>query len=149
MILYIQTNPNNPILRQKAREVKEITAEIKQLILDMIETMEKAPGVGLAAPQVGQSLRVIVAKTSRDEKSETISLINPKIKKSSWKKALAQESCLNFPQQSYLLIKRPVKIKVEGLNPEGAKVKIKAEGLLARIIQHEVDHLDGVLIVDK
>ncbi|OGZ38281.1 MAG: hypothetical protein A3F21_00610 [Candidatus Portnoybacteria bacterium RIFCSPLOWO2_01_FULL_38_39] len=90
-----------------------------------------------------------MAKTSRDEKSETISLINPKIKKSSWKKALAEEGCLSLPQQSYLLIKRPVKIKVEGLNPEGAKVKIKAEGLLARIIQHEVDHLDGVLIVDK
>ena len=144
MIITLQTGPNNPILRQKAKDVKEITPEIKRLILDMKETMEKEDGMGLAAPQIGCSVRVIIAKP--DDK--IIILINPQIKKFSRKKVITEEGCLSLPNQFYL-IERPTEIKVEGLNLKGKKVKIKAEGLLARIIQHEIDHLDGILIVDR
>ncbi|OGZ34938.1 MAG: peptide deformylase [Candidatus Portnoybacteria bacterium RIFCSPLOWO2_01_FULL_43_11] len=166
MIIPIQTNPNNPILRQKAKEVKEITAEIKRLILDMEETMEKAAGVGLAAPQIGQSLRVLVAKSNDEPRTfrgqsifarkrgpqkvrgEIIALINPEIKKFSRKKVVMEEGCLSLPKQ-FSLIERPAKIKVKGLTEEGEKIKIKINGLLARIIQHEIDHLDGILIIDR
>ena len=144
MILPLQTGQNNPILRRKAREVKEITPEIKRLILDMKETMEKAEGLGLAGPQIGCSVRVIIAKP--DDK--TIVLINPKIKNFSRKKVIAEEGCLSLPNQFYL-IERPAEIKVEGLDQRAKKIKIKADGLLARIIQHEIDHLDGVLIIDR
>lgn len=145
MTLPIQTGTNNPILRKKAKEVKKITPEIKRLILDMTETMGKAPGIGLAAPQVGRLLRLIAAKPNH----KIIVLINPQIKKFSRKKEIMEEGCLSLPNQSYLPIERAYKIKVKGLNAEGKKIKIKANGLLARIIQHEIDHLDGILIVDR
>lgn len=146
MNLTIQTNKDNPILRQKSQEVKEITAEIKQLVLDMVETIETKKGLGLAAPQVGQSLRLIVFKSGPTDSA--IALVNPLIIKISKKQTLMTEGCLSLPNIS-LPIKRAEKIAVEGLSPKGQKVKIKAKGLLARVIQHEIDHLDGILIVDK
>lgn len=146
MILNIQTGQANPILHQKAREVKEITAEIKQLILDIVETLEVRQGIGLAAPQVGQLLRIITVKPELNKKA--IVLINPQIKKTSWRKATLEEGCLSLPGL-YLPIKRPIKITVEGLDNNGEKIKIETKDLLARIIQHEIDHLDGVLITDK
>jgi peptide deformylase len=142
----IQTGQNNPILRQKSKEVKEINAEIKQLILDMIETLEANDGLGLAAPQVSQLWRIIIAKPEPNK--EALVLINPQIKKTSRKKEIMEEGCLSLPNIS-VLVERPVKITVQALDINGQPVKIKANGLLARIIQHEIDHLDGILIVDK
>ena len=159
MILSIQKGQDNPILRQKAKEVKEITAEIKQLVLDMIETLEANNGLGLAAPQVGQLLQIIIAKPEPDKPSttflrkvvlgkEALILINPQIKKTSRKKEVMEEGCLSLPDIS-IPVERPNKITVQGLALNGQLIKIKAKGLLARIIQHEIDHLSGILIVDK
>ncbi len=145
-ILKIQTGENNPLLRQKANQVKEITPAIKQLVLDMIETMKAGDGIGLAAPQVGQLLRIIIVRPDPDKK--ILALINPEIKKTSFRKEIIEEGCLSLPDLS-LPIKRPIKIVVQGLNLEGERVRIKAKELLARVIQHEIEHLDGILITDK
>ena len=146
MILPIQTGQDNPILRKKAEKVKEITAEIKQLVLDMIETLEANNGLGLAAPQVGQLFQIIVAKPEPDK--EALVLINPQIKKTSRKKEIMAEGCLSLPNLE-VPVERAVKIVVEALDTNGQPVKIKTKGLLARVIQHEIDHLSGILIVDK
>lgn len=147
MILKIQTGNNNPILRQKAEKVKEITAEIKQLILNMIETVENnSNNIGLAAPQVNQPLRIIIVKPLPNKKP--LALINPEIKKKSFSKETIEEGCLSLPNFS-VPVKRYKKIVVEGLDINGQEIRIKAKGFLARIIQHEIDHLNGVLICDK
>ena len=146
MIIPIQTNKNNQILRQKAKKVKEITVQIKQLILDMIETLEANNGIGLAAPQVNQLLQIIIAKPEPDK--EALVLINPQIKKTSRKKEVMEEGCLSLPDIS-IPVERPNKITVQGLNIDSQLIKIKAKGLLARIIQHEIDHLSGILITDQ
>ena len=143
MILEIRKYPH-PILRRKSEEVKKVTPELKRLIEDMIETMEKNDGAGLAAPQVGILKRVIVAETERGP----IGLINPEIIKKSKEKILAEEGCLSFPGL-FLKIKRAKEVEVKALDVEGKEMKIKAEGLLARVLQHEIDHLDGILFVDK
>jgi len=146
MIFQIQTGTDNKILRQKSEKVKEITPVIKQLILDMIETVESdSNNIGLAAPQVGQSLRIIVAKPSPH--NPAIVLINPEIKKKSFRKEVMEEGCLSLPDFS-APVKRPKEIIVQGLNLKDQLVKIKAQGFLARILQHEIDHLNGVLISD-
>jgi peptide deformylase len=146
MTLSIQIGQNNSILRKKAKQVKEITASIKQLALDMTETMEVKDGIGLAAPQVGQLLRIIVVKPEPNQ--ETFILINPEIKKISRKKDVMEEGCLSLPN-IVVPVERAIKITVQAFNLNGKKIKIKAKGLLARAIQHEVDHLEGILIVDK
>jgi len=145
-IIKIETGANNPVLRQKANQVKKVTVQIKQLALDMAETLEAHHGLGLAAPQVGQLLKIIVAKPGPNQ--EALVLINPQIKKTSRKTAIMEEGCLSLPNVS-VPVKRPVKITVQGLDINGEMVKIKANGLLARVIQHEVEHLDGILIIDK
>jgi peptide deformylase len=146
MILNIQKNKDNPILRKKTEPVKEINTEIKQLALDMVETMEKNQGIGLAAPQVGKLFQIITVKPEPDQ--QTLVLINPKIKKTSRKKDVMLEGCLSLPDIN-LPVERAIKITVKGLDVNGKKIKIKAEGLLARAIQHEIDHLSGILITDK
>jgi peptide deformylase len=147
MILPIQTGQNNPILRQKSAKVNDLTAhQLQRLFLDMAETMEVKDGLGLAAPQVGQLLRIIVVKPN--PKEETLILINPEIKKISRKKDILTEGCLSLPGIE-APVERAVKITVQALNTKGQKIKIRAKGLLARVIQHEVDHLEGILIVDK
>ena len=146
MILPIQTDQDNPVLRQEAKEVKEITAQIKQLVLDMTETMETKDGLGLAACQVGQSLQIIIAKPEPNK--EALVLINPQIKKTSRKKDIMIEGCLSLPNIE-VPVERAVKITVQALDLNSQKIKIKAKGLLARVIQHEIDHLEGILIVDK
>jgi peptide deformylase len=146
MTLSIEKGTNNPILRQKAKKVKQITTDIKQLVLDMIETLKANNGAGLAAPQIGQPLRIIVAKP--DENKEALVLINPQIIKTSRKKEIMEEGCLSLPDIS-VPVKRAAKITVQGLDINGQTVKIKAKGILARVIQHEIDHLDGILIIDK
>ena len=147
MIRKIETGKTNPLLRQKATEVKDITPAIKGLILDMLETMMAGGNsVGLAAPQVGQSLRIIVAQAAPDEKA--IALINPKITRKSFAKEVAEEGCLSLPN-AYYPVKRAKRIVVKGLNIRGEKVRLKMAGLWARVIQHEIEHLDGILISDK
>jgi len=142
----IETGTTNPVLRQKAGEVKEITPQTKELIGDMFETLAANNGVGLAAPQIGQPLRIIVLK--HDSTERTIALINPQIRKKSWRKEIMEEGCLSLPGV-YLPVKRAKKIVVAGKNIKGEKVILETEGLLAKIIQHEVEHLDGILISDK
>jgi peptide deformylase len=141
MILEIKKYPD-PILRKKCEEVKEITPEVKKLIEDMIETMEKNEGVGLAAPQVGILKRIIVVETPEAPKG----FINPQIFKKSKEKEIMEEGCLSFPGL-FLKIKRAKEIEIEALDENGGK--IKAEGILAKILQHEIDHLDGILFIDK
>ena len=145
MILTIQKGQNNHILRQKASKVNQITAEIKQLILDMIETIQADNNaIGLAAPQVGQSFRIIVIESDK----QSIILINPIIKKTSRRQTVLEEGCLSLPEVA-VPVKRPYRVTIETLNIKGELIKIKAKDFLARVIQHEIDHLDGILITDK
>ena len=150
--LPIVTYPKK-ILKQKAEEVLRITPEIKKLIPQMVETMYKNEGIGLAAPQVGISKRIIIVETSnnpraavRKEASKPRAFLNPTILKKSGK-SVAEEGCLSLPG-IFLQVKRSEKIILECQTPEGKKVKIEAGGLIARIFQHEIDHLQGKLILD-
>jgi len=143
MLLKIQTGQNNPILRKKSEPVKKLTTEIKRLIFDMFQTMRVKDGLGLAAPQIGKSLRIIVVNAGYD-----ICIINPQITKSSEEKEVQTEGCLSLPEV-YVPVERCKEIEVEGLNEKGEEIKLMVKDLLARIIQHEIDHLDGILIVDK
>jgi peptide deformylase len=136
-----------PILRQKSKELRaeELqNKEIKQLLLDMAKTMVERDGVGLAAPQVGHGIRVVVINTA----DNVVFLINPQILRKSWRKEIEEEGCLSVPQV-FGLVKRSIRVKVVALDQNGRKIKFKASGLFARVIQHEVDHLDGVLFIDK
>jgi peptide deformylase len=144
-LLEIVTHPAD-VLRKKAKPVTKINASIKKLLDDMAETMYHAPGVGLAAPQVGVSKRVIVIDP-HDGKTGLLQLINPEIvHKEGW--VQGTEGCLSIP--GYVGdVYRYEKIRVVALDRNGHKVYIEAEGYLARIFQHEIDHLDGVLYIDK
>jgi len=145
----VSTNPltirlyGDPVLRRKSREVKDINGDIQKLIDSMAKLMYKNKGVGLAAPQVGILKRVVIA----DVGDGLVSLVNPKIL---WRqgKDVMSEGCLSIPGIN-LEIKRSQEVIVEGLNKEGEKVQLGAVGLLARVLQHEIDHLDGILIVDR
>lgn len=131
------------VLRRKSREVKEMNGDIRKLIDNMAKLMYKNKGVGLAAPQVGILKRVIVV----DVGEGLVSLVNPKIL---WRqgKDVMSEGCLSIPGIN-LEVKRSQEVIVEGLTKEGEKVQLGAMGLLARVLQHEIDHLDGILIVDR
>ncbi|HHX77815.1 MAG TPA: peptide deformylase [Firmicutes bacterium] len=133
----------DPILREKARDVKEVDDTITRLLDDMLETMEAARGVGLAAPQVGISKSIAVVKID----DEVYELINPVLLKAEGEE-VDVEGCLSFPGL-YGEVARATSIEVAFLNRKGEKVKIKASGFLARAMQHEMDHLNGVLFVDK
>jgi peptide deformylase len=145
MILPILTYPNN-LLRQRAKKIKSIQEpEIQELIFDMLETMEKSGNaLGLAAPQVGKLVRLCVIKLE----GKTHVLINPEIKSKSWKKEIAEEGCLSFPGQ-FIPIKRHKKVTVKVLDKEGQEITLKTEGLLSKALQHEIDHLDGILFIDR
>ena len=135
----------NDFLRKKTEEVEDFKdPKLAKLVLGMVKTMEAEKGIGLAAPQVGSDFRICVAKVD----NETYILINPKIKSYSRKKEIFEEGCLSFPGK-YFLVERPVKVKIKARDLSGKKIKIKAEGLLARVLQHEIDHLEGVLIIDR
>jgi peptide deformylase len=133
----------DPILRRKSREVNEISADIQKLIDDMAKLMYKNKGVGLAAPQVGILKRVIVC----DVGEGLVSLVNPRILWCQGKDVMS-EGCLSIPGIN-LEVKRSKEVIVEGLNREGEKVQLGAVGLFARVLQHEIDHLDGILIIDR
>jgi len=133
----------NPVLRKKAKRVPTIDNSIQQLINDMVETMQRANGVGLAAPQVGVSLRVIVLQMPGEE---PMAIVNPEIVKRSGEQELV-EGCLSLPGYAGE-IKRPVSVTVKGRDGQGKPVRLKATGLLAQTLEHEIDHLNGVLYVD-
>ena len=133
-----------PVLREKALSVKEITPEILSLIKDMTESMYADSGVGLAAPQVGESKRIILVDVEEDG---LIVLINPIIVKSEGE-VVEEEGCLSVPG-IYSKVKRSSKVTVKALNQNGDLIEITKEDLTARALQHEIDHLDGILFIDR
>ncbi|HNB52980.1 MAG TPA: peptide deformylase [Anaerolineales bacterium] len=142
----------NPVLRRKARKVTEFGPELQTLIEDMVETMREAPGVGLAAPQVNISQQLIVIEfgdEDNDEAPKKLYIVaNPEIVKLSKETVMGVEGCLSIPG-IVGEVERAEKALITGQNRRGQPVKLKAEGWLARIFQHEIDHLNGVLYVDK
>ena len=142
------------ILRRKAHKVTEFDKDFQQLVDDMVETMRVAPGVGLAAPQVGVSTQLIVVEynidndESEDAKKKLFVVANPVIIQSSEEKELGVEGCLSIPGLVGE-VERSLEITVKGQNRRGQAIKIKAHGWLARIFQHEIDHLEGVLFTDR
>jgi peptide deformylase len=138
----------NQILKTRARPVKPSDQElVRELIPRMFATMYKAPGIGLAAPQVSESLRLVVIDLIPNDKHQPHSLINPEIVAASDERATREEGCLSLPGQ-YADITRPARVRVRYLDQTGAKREIEADGLLAACLQHEIDHLDGILFVD-
>ena len=139
-------------LRHKARKVSSYGPDLQSLIDDMVETMRSVPGVGLAAPQVNVPSRVIVVEFNETEDEEIppklYVVVNPEITRFSSEDEIATEGCLSIPR-IVGDVERPITVTIKGLNRRGQPQKIKASGWLARIFQHEVDHLDGVLFVDR
>lgn len=143
----------DPVLRKKAVKIDKISRETHKLIADMLETMRAAHGLGLAAPQLGVAQRLAVVEISEPDgegnpHTKTFVLINPEVVKSSEETWENPEGCLSIPGWRGV-VQRPSKITVKALDRDGNRVKFDAEGMLARAIQHEVDHLDGVLYIDK
>jgi len=146
-IKLILTEPNK-LLRQKSKNVDQVGDEEKALMDDMLETMYDAPGIGLAAIQIGVPKRIIVMDIGRDEnKKEPRYFVNPIIKNKNEEKAKYEEGCLSVPDQ-FAEIERPNTCEVEYLDYNGEKQLLKADGLLATCIQHEMDHLEGILFID-
>jgi peptide deformylase len=138
----------DPRLKQVAKPVDQVDAEVRRLMDDMLETMYKAPGIGLAAPQVGVLKRVIVVDIARDdEKPQPFRMANPELISVSEEDAVYNEGCLSLPEH-YADVTRPAAIKVRYLDHENEIRELEADGLLATCIQHEMDHLDGILFVD-
>ncbi len=134
------------VLRQAASPVEEIDDNVRELIRNMAETMRTAGGVGLAGPQVGESRRIIVAEVPQEQK-ELIALINPVIVESQGSSEY-EEGCLSIPGIT-AKVKRAAEVVVEGLTPEGKEVRNRYSGLVGTVIQHEIDHLEGILFVDR
>jgi peptide deformylase len=138
----IRTAPD-PVLRRKAKRVPSIDKQVLQLIDDMVETMRVASGVGLAAPQVGISLRIVVIEIPGNE---VITLVNPEIIKREGERSIT-EACLSIPGY-HGEVKRSAMVKVKALDRQGKVIRIKGEELLAQALEHEIDHLNGVLYTD-
>ncbi|MER3445386.1 MAG: peptide deformylase [Candidatus Dadabacteria bacterium] len=147
-LLRILSYPD-PRLRKRSLSVERIDKEIEKLLDDMIETMYKAPGVGLAAPQVGVNLRVIVIDVSVRQEGTPglIQLINPEIISSEGSQ-VEEEGCLSIPGFSSE-VRRKATVRVQGLDRSGKPIEIEGSGLLARAFQHEIDHIDGILYIDR
>ncbi len=145
--LPIITAPD-PILREKSLPVERVDAELHRLLDDMLETMYAAPGIGLAAIQVGIPRRVLVADIAKDDEPRApLFLINPKIVAFGEEMALHEEGCLSVPEH-YAEIERPASCRVTYLDRDGQRQETTFDGLMARVIQHEIDHLDGKLFID-
>jgi len=141
-VLRMRTLPD-PVLRQKAKRVATIDGSIQRLIDDMIDTMRAVHGVGLAAPQIGMSLRIVVIEIPE---KEVITLINPEIIKRQGER-MVEEACLSVPDY-YGEIKRSEAVKVKAQDRQGKEFRLKGEELLAQALEHETDHLNGILYVD-
>ena len=137
----------DPVLRKVAAPVPEITDGVRQLLMDMAETMYNAPGIGLAAPQINISQRLIVMDCSKDETPELLKMINPEIISRSDELAVLEEGCLSIPDQT-ADVERPASVEVKYTDIAGGEQRLTCEGLLAACVQHEVDHLDGMLFID-
>ena len=147
MIKKIIIEPD-PILRKKCESLEIVDAETKKLMDDMLETMYAAPGIGLAAVQVGILKRLVVIDISKDEEKKTpLFLVNPLIVQQSKKTSVYEEGCLSLPGQ-FAEIERPAECTIKYIDYEGKQKELKADGLLATCIQHEVDHLNGILFID-
>ncbi|MBI4395965.1 MAG: peptide deformylase [Elusimicrobia bacterium] len=136
----------DPVLRRKAQPVKSIDDELRKLIRTMFHTMYAEPGIGLAAPQVGVPMRLAVVDLMPEGKSSPMVLINPKMEEKRGR-VLSEEGCLSLPGLS-VNIPRAEWVRVSALNESGFPITVSGDGLLARCLQHELDHLDGVLIID-
>lgn len=146
-ILEIRKYPDE-VLKKKASEITEINGETQKLIDDMILTMYESNGIGLAAPQVGVSKRLIVVDISpRQKNSNLLVLINPQILSTDGE-IISEEGCLSLPG-FITRLKRNERIFVKGLDRNGKEIELEADGLLSRAIQHEIDHLDGILLIDR
>jgi peptide deformylase len=144
----------DPVLRERADDVTEFDEELRKLVRDMFETMYHAEGIGLAAPQVGVSARVLVVDLRRDADGHEsvepahLALVNPRVTWHSEETEKQPEGCLSIPGLEEV-VTRPLAVRVEGRDPEGNEVTVEADALFARALQHEIDHLDGVLFVDR
>ena len=142
----------HPTLRRKARKVTDFGPELQAVVDDMVETMRQAPGVGLAAPQVNVPLRIIVVEFGSEEDEEApkklYTVLNPEITRPSPETVLGTEGCLSVPG-IVGEVERVEALTVKGLSRRGQPITIKAKGWLARIFQHEIDHLDGIVFVDR
>jgi len=156
MAVHQIVTPPNQTLRKRAQKIRRITPDIEQLINDMIETMRVAPGVGLAAPQIDVGLRLIAieyVEESEDpdapEKPPKLYIvINPEITRTSKERVIGNEACLSLPGY-FGEVERYERVTIKGLNRHGQDFKLKAKGWLARIFQHEIDHLEGILYIDR
>ena len=137
----------DPILRASAERVKQVDDEIRTLVEDMFETMYAEEGVGLAAPQVGVGLRVIVVDP-REPEVQPFALINPEVAETAGEMEKGEEGCLSIPGLKDL-VERPSQVVVTATDLTGAPVRMEADGLLARILQHEIDHINGILFIDR
>ena len=138
----------DPILRKVALPVEKITNATKRLLDDMAETMYDAPGIGLAGPQIGELQRLIVMDCSRDDETDELwQMINPVIVQSSEESSILEEGCLSIPGHSSE-VTRPDWVELKFTDKNGKQQEIRAEGLLAACIQHEIDHLNGILFID-
>lgn len=135
------------VLRRRAGEIADIDEDLRRLVRDMFETMYAAEGIGLAGPQVGVDRRLIVVDVG-DETSAPMALINPQVVEASDERDRAEEGCLSIPGVAGV-VERHSRVVVEGLSETGEPVRVEADGLLGRCLQHEIDHLDGVLFVDR
>ncbi len=140
----------DPILRREASAVVSFGADLRALVRDMFETMYHEEGIGLAAPQIGIGQRVIVVDLRREEHpdDEPMALVNPRLTWTSSETAKQTEGCLSIPTLEEV-VERPAQVRVEAHDPEGKRIELFAEDLLARALQHEIDHLDGVLFFDR
>lgn len=146
MILPIKTYPD-PVLRQPTRPVIfPLSKEIKKLAQDMIDTVRKADGIGLAAPQVGKLVKLVIVNLEKSD-MPLVALYNPKVVKKSFSKTEIEEGCLSVPNV-FGMVKRPKKVTVEAQTAEGKTVQFTDDGWVARIVQHEIDHINGLLIID-
>ena len=146
-VLPILTAPD-PVLKSKSKPVAAVDSRIAALMEDMLETMYKAPGIGLAAPQVGVLERVVVMDIGKTEETrKPIRMVNPEIIWASDEDNTYEEGCLSVPEH-YSNVVRPAEVKVRYVDETGKPQEIHAEGLLATVVQHEMDHLDGILFID-
>jgi peptide deformylase len=138
----------DPRLKVKARQVAKVDDRIRRLMDDLVETMHEAPGIGLAAPQIGEALRVIVVDVAREgEPKAPIRIANPEIVWASSDLAPYEEGCLSLPEQ-FAEVTRPAEVTVRYLDYDNQQAELHAKGLLATCVQHEMDHLQGILFVD-
>jgi peptide deformylase len=138
----------DPVLRQVSKPVERVDADVRQLVSDMFATMYDAPGVGLAAIQVAIPRRILVLDVAeKEEAPQPIAMINPEILARGAELRLHEEGCLSIPD-THVEIERPATVRVRFLDEQGVQKELEAEGLLATAIQHEIDHLDGRLIID-